>query len=122
MSSILPVVFVWFVSLFAACIGIIIGGTIGGIVGLITKFITHLRCRMRIFNVATFVSLLGTVLFIIIYHQKIQPLNCGDGLDGLYACFSPLLTPFWGGVIGGLSGSFIGVLIEIYRMYTKPSR
>ncbi|MEM1171510.1 MAG: hypothetical protein AAGJ08_21120 [Cyanobacteria bacterium P01_H01_bin.35] len=119
MSSILPVVFVWFVSLFGACVGIIIGGTIGGIVGGITNLITHFRCTMRIFNAATFTSLLSTVFFIIIARQKIQPLNCGDGLDGFYVCFSPLLIPFWGGIIGGIFGSFIGVLVEIYRKSTR---
>ncbi len=119
MSSILPVVFVWFVSIFGACVGIIIGGTIGGIVGGITNLITRFRCTMRIFNAATFASLLSTIRFLIIARQKIQPLNCADGLEGFYVCFSPLLIPFWGGIIGGIFGSFIGVLVEIYR---KSSR
>ena len=115
MSSILPVAFVWFISLFGACVGIIIGGTIGGIVGGITNLITHFRCTMRIFNVATFASLLNTVFFIIIAHQKIQPLNCADGWEGFSFCFNPLLIPFWGGILGGIFGSFIGVLMEVYK-------
>jgi len=115
MSSILPVVFVWFISLFSACIGIIIGGTIGGIVGAITNLITKFRCTMRIFNAATFTSILTTVIFFIMAHQKIQPLNCADGLEGVYLCLSPLFIPFWGAIIGGIFGSFIGVLVEIYR-------
>ncbi|MGK7923533.1 MAG: hypothetical protein AB4080_26400 [Trichodesmium sp.] len=115
MSSIIPVVFVWFVALFGACFGIVIGGTIGGIVGAITKLITQFRCTMRIFNAATFTSLLSTVFFIILAHQRIQPLNCAAGLEGFYVCFSPLLIPFWGGIIGGIFGSFIGVILEIYR-------
>ncbi|NEQ36310.1 MAG: hypothetical protein F6K40_08450 [Okeania sp. SIO3I5] len=119
MSSILPVVFVWFVSLFGACIGIIIGGTIGGIVGAITHLITKFRCRMRIFNAATFTSILTTVIFFLMAHQKIQPLNCADGLEGVYLCLSPLLIPFWGAIIGGIFGSFIGVLVEIYRKLSR---
>ncbi|NEP08373.1 MAG: hypothetical protein F6K25_07570 [Okeania sp. SIO2G4] len=114
MSSIIPVIFVWFVTLFGACVGIVIGGTIGGIVGAITNLITKFRCTMRIFNAATFTSLLSTFIFIVVAHQKIQPLNCADGLDGFYACFSPLLIPFWGAIIGGIFGSFIGVIMEIY--------
>ena len=70
---------------------------------------------MRIFNVATFASLLNTVFFIIIAHQKIQPLNCADGWEGFSFCFNPLLIPFWGGIIGGIFGSFIGVLMEVYK-------
>lgn len=115
MSSILPVVFVWFISLFGACLGIIIGGSIGGIVGRITRLITKFRCTMRIFNAATFTSLLTTIIFIIISHEKIQPLNCSDSLEGVYICLSPLFIPFWGAIIGGILGSFIGVLLEIYR-------
>ncbi|MCL2933679.1 MAG: hypothetical protein MGG11_15955 [Trichodesmium sp. MAG_R03] len=119
MSSILPVIFVWLISLFGACLGIIIGGTIGGIVGAITRLITKFRCSMRIFNAATFSSLLTTILFIIIAHKKIQPLNCPDGLQEVYLCLSPLFIPFWGAIIGGILGSFIGVLWE---MKIKQSR
>ena len=42
MSSILPIVFVWFISLFGAGLGIVIGGTIGGIVGGITLSLIHI--------------------------------------------------------------------------------
>ncbi|MDJ0553019.1 MAG: hypothetical protein QNJ68_00960 [Microcoleaceae cyanobacterium MO_207.B10] len=119
MSSIVPIIFVWFVTLFSACIGIVIAGTIGAIVGAITNLITQYKCTMRIFNVAMLISLVSTVLFIIIFNQKIQPLNCADGIEGLYICFSPLLIPFWGAIIGGIFGSFIGVVVEIY---TRSSR
>ena len=115
MSSILPVIVAWFISLFGACLGIIIGGAIGGIVGAITRLITKFRCTMRIFNAATFASLLTTIIFIIIAHKKIQPLNCADGLEEVYICLSPLFIPFWGAIIGGTLGSFTGVLLEIYR-------
>ncbi|MGB3509072.1 MAG: hypothetical protein WBA93_07495 [Microcoleaceae cyanobacterium] len=114
MSSIIPILFVWFVALFSACIGMVIAGTIGIIIGAITNSITEYKCTMRIFNVAMFTSILSTVLFIIISNQKIQPLNCADGLEGVYICFSPLLIPFWGAIIGGIFGSFIGVVVEIY--------
>lgn len=119
MSSIIPILFVWFVTLFSACIGIVIAGTIGGIIGTITQSITEYKCTMRIFNVAMLTSLVSTAIFIIISHQKIQPLNCADGVEGLYICFSPLLIPFWGAIIGGIFGSFIGVVVEIY---TRPHR
>ena len=119
MSSILPIVFVWLISLFGAGLGIVIGGTIGGIVGAITSLITKFRCTMRIFNAATFTSLLTTVIFIIIAHKKIQPLNCADGLEEVYICLSPLFIPFWGAIIGGIFGSFIGVLLEINRKQNR---
>ena len=114
MSSIVPIIFVWFVTLFSACVGIVIAGTIGAIIGAITNSITEYKCTMRIFNVAMLTSLVSTVIFIIISHQKIQPLNCSDGLEGLFICFSPLLIPFWGAIIGGIFGSFIGVVVEVY--------
>ena len=119
MTTILPIVFVWFVALFAACVGIVFAGIIGGIIGAITNSITKYKCTMRIFNVAIFTSLVSTAIFLIISHQKIQPLNCGDGMGGVFICFSPLLIPFWGAIIGGLLGAFIGVVIEIY---TKSNR
>ncbi|MCH2047221.1 MAG: hypothetical protein MK289_01535 [Trichodesmium sp. ALOHA_ZT_67] len=115
MSSILPVIFVWFISVFCACLGVIIGGTTGGIVGAITGLITKSRCTMRVFNVATFTSLLMTVIFFIVAREKIQPLNCDDGLEEVYICLSPLFIPLWGAIFGGIFGSFIGVLFEINR-------
>ncbi len=119
MSNIVAMVFVWFITLLGASLGIVVAGIIGGIIGAVTNLITKFRCRMRIFNAAIFTSLLSTGFFIIVSYQQIKPLNCADGLEGLYTCSSPLLVPFWGAVIGGIFGSFVGVIIELYRQSSR---
>lgn len=112
--TIISEIFVWTITVFGACLGIIVGGIIGWIIGGLISLITKLKCTFVAFNVAMGMAILGALICVYLSHQQIEPLNCDDNLEGLMVCFTPSLIPFWGAVVGGFFGAWVGVFVQVF--------